>query len=56
MGFVLGGVVRGSLCWAQILQVRNSPVLITSTLIIGIIFNNTYYYYCCYYFLYIFIY
>jgi NhaP-type Na+/H+ or K+/H+ antiporter len=32
--FVLGGVVRGCLCWAQILQVGHSPVLITTTLII----------------------
>lgn len=32
--FVLGGVVRGCLCWAQILQIHNSPILITTTLII----------------------
>ena len=32
--FVLGGVVRGCLCWAQILQIQHSPVLITTTLII----------------------
>ncbi len=34
IGFTLGGVVRGCLCWAQILQVKGFPVLVTSTLII----------------------
>eukprot|EP01032_Pedospumella_encystans_P008195 gene8195-9754_t len=34
LGFTLGGVVRGCLCWAQILQVQHSPVLIKATLLI----------------------
>lgn len=33
-GFALGGIVRGCLCWAQILQVKGFPVLVTSTLIV----------------------
>lgn len=36
LGFMLGGVVRGCLSWAQILQIKHSPVLITTTLIIVI--------------------
>jgi hypothetical protein len=34
VGFALGGIVRGCLCWAQILQVKGFPVLVTSTLIV----------------------
>jgi len=33
-GFIMGGIVRGCLCWAQILQVKGMNVLVTSTLII----------------------
>ena len=32
--FALGGVVRGCLCWAQVLQMRGQQVLITTTLLI----------------------
>lgn len=32
--FVLGGVVRGCLCWAQILQVRGSSLLVTTIMIV----------------------
>lgn len=34
LGFVLGGVVRGCLSWAQVLQIRGSSMLVTTTLII----------------------
>ena len=33
-GFILGGIVRGCLCWAQILQVEGMAILVSSTLII----------------------
>ena len=33
-GFIMGGIVRGCLCWAQILQVQGMAVLVSSTLII----------------------
>ena len=34
--FSLGGVVRGSICWAQVLQLRGQQVAITTTLFIVI--------------------
>lgn len=37
VGFGLGGVVRGSLCFAQILQVRNQEFLVTTTLFIVLV-------------------
>lgn len=33
-GLFLGGIVRGCLCWAQVLQLHHCPVLITTTLLI----------------------
>lgn len=34
IGFIMGGIVRGCLCWAQILQVHDQHVLKTTVLII----------------------
>jgi NhaP-type Na+/H+ or K+/H+ antiporter len=36
LGFGFGGIVRGCLCWAQILQVKNFQLLVTTTLFIVI--------------------
>lgn len=33
-GLFLGGIVRGCLCWAQVLQLHHCPVLVTTTLLI----------------------
>eukprot|EP01038_Epipyxis_sp_PR26KG_P007187 gene7187-9800_t len=35
--FILGGIVRGCLCWAQILQVQGSSFLITTVLVIIVV-------------------